>query len=195
MRTSASLYRYVALGALAVLCALPIKGRAALTTWTLDDVRVSGTAPGTLTGWFTFDDVSRAVVDFNLRGDIVFLALGRSSFGLVPFGPSCSGFGMGCSVATVDSMSTITFNRISAPASTVRIVLDPDGPLTGSYVPLITELDSPSTRTSYFSGPPYGASNGPISGALLVPEPSSYLALLVGFGFLGLILRRRALRR
>ena len=68
MRTYASLCRYLVLGGLMLICALPITGRAALTTWTLDDVRVSGTAPGTLTGWFTFDDVARAVVDFKLQG-------------------------------------------------------------------------------------------------------------------------------
>ena len=41
-----SLCRHLVLGTLMLICAVPITGRAALTTWTLDDVRVSGTAPG-----------------------------------------------------------------------------------------------------------------------------------------------------
>ena len=42
---------------------------------------------------------------------------------------------MGCTFATVDSMSTISFDRASTPSSAISIVLDPDGPLTGELRP------------------------------------------------------------
>jgi PEP-CTERM motif len=63
------------------------------------------------------------------------------------------------------------------------------------FVELI-EPNSQFTGTpSHLLGPPSGRSSGAISGALaLVPEPSTYLWLLVGFGFLGLAFRRSALR-
>jgi hypothetical protein len=37
-----------------------------------------------------------------------------------------------------------------------------------------------------------GGANGPVANASVVPEPSSWLTMLVGFGLMGMATRRRA---